>query len=158
MLCVKCKKEIDDDSDFCKFCGKAQVKTLTRSKKKRGNGQGSVYRLPNGTYRAVVTLGYLDGKRITKTKTGFKTKKEAVDFLPLLKNNYEEKKQITFSELFSVWKQTHYQTIGKSKQSSYNTAYRRCEPLYFRDASTIKLVDMQEVVDRCPGGYYRSRI
>lgn len=154
MICKKCKQEIPDGSIYCNHCGRKQISESKKGKKIRGNGQGSVFKLPNGTYRAVVTLGYFDGKRIQKTKSGFKSKKDALEYIPILRHDYEEKKHIKFVELFTMWKDTHYKTIGKSKQSSYNTAYKRCEPLYFRDVATIKLHDMQEIVDQCPGGYY----
>ena len=154
MQCLKCKKEIPDESIYCNFCGRKQIKELKKSKKSRGNGQGTVYKLPNGTFKIEITLAYIDGKRIRRTKAGFKTKKEALDYIPTLRNELEDKKDIKFCELFEMWKNTHYRTIGKSKQSSYNTAYKHCSTLYFRYISTIKLNDMQTVVDNRQGGYY----
>ena len=54
--------------------------------KNRGNGQGSVYQLPNKTWIAVITLGYAneDGRmrRVTRSKSGFRTKKDALDYIP----------------------------------------------------------------------------
>lgn len=156
MICInkKCGRELDDNFLYCPYCGRKQVRETKKGKKVRGNGQGTAYKLPNGSYRAVVTLGYIDGKRIQKTKSGFKTKKDALEYIPILRKDIQEKKHINFSEAFEMWKDSHYRTIGKSKQSSYNTAYKRCKPLYFRDVATIKLFDMQELVDQCPGGYY----
>ena len=63
-------------------------------RKKRGNGQGYVYKAANGTWRARVTLGYIiqpDGSvhRKTRTKCGFATKKEALAALPGLKKAQE---------------------------------------------------------------------
>lgn len=50
--------------------------------KKRGNGQGSVYKLANGKWCAERTIGYdAAGLRKTKKKSGFHTKKEALAFL-----------------------------------------------------------------------------
>lgn len=50
--------------------------------KKRGNGQGSVYKMKNGKWRAEWTIGYkMDGSRISKRKGGFSTKKDAMKFL-----------------------------------------------------------------------------
>ena len=43
MECVKCKKEIEDDSVFCRFCGKKQISE--RKHKKRANGTGNVTKL-----------------------------------------------------------------------------------------------------------------
>ena len=47
MLCKKCKKQIEDDSIFCRFCGKKLVsEEKPRKKQKRPHGSGSVYKLP----------------------------------------------------------------------------------------------------------------
>lgn len=125
-----------------------------RGKKQRGNGTGSVYKLPNGKYRAVVVLGYdTNKKRVQRTKSGFKTKREALEYLPKLREAPNIEK-IKFNKLYEMWKNTHFLTIGKSKQQSYNTAYKRCSSLYFKNVDEIKLDDMQKVVDNCPGAYY----
>ena len=92
MLCKKCNADIPDSCKFCPECGWKQAKSLPQKKaKSRGNGQGTVYLLPNRTWRAVVTLDYIrdnDGKRrrIERTKSGFKTKKEALEYLPQLRS------------------------------------------------------------------------
>ena len=87
MNCRKCKKEIPEESSFCLFCGVNQT-TPKQKTKSRGNGQGSVYKLPSGLYKAAVTLGYtLEGKRVVRTKSGFKTKKEALEYLPVLRHS-----------------------------------------------------------------------
>ena len=83
MICVKCSAEIPENSNFCNICGAKQV-VLARGTKKRGNGLGSAYKLPSGSWAAQITLGYYmqDGvkKRKIKRKKAFKshllTKKE----------------------------------------------------------------------------------
>ena len=87
MKCRKCRGEIPDGSRFCMLCGVAQ--NIRQNPKGRGNGQGSVYQLPNKKWIAVRTIGYepaADGtmRRITRSKSGFRTKKEAVEYLPLV--------------------------------------------------------------------------
>lgn len=75
MTCRKCQKLLPEDALFCPYCGIKQ--TLDRPKKRtRGNGQGSVYKLLNGKYRAAVVLGYENGRCKRRTKSGFKTKKK----------------------------------------------------------------------------------
>ncbi len=55
MLCRKCKKEIEEGSNFCNHCGAKQE--YSRSGKKRGNGEGTVYKRKDGTWMAEYTLG-----------------------------------------------------------------------------------------------------
>ena len=43
MICVKCHAEIADESLYCQYCGKKQVKEA-RKTTKRANGTGTVYK------------------------------------------------------------------------------------------------------------------
>ena len=45
MLCIKCKQNIDDDSIYCKFCGKKQGKVEKPKELRKPNGYGSVIKL-----------------------------------------------------------------------------------------------------------------
>ena len=66
MLCKKCKKQIEDDSIFCRFCGKKLVsEEKPRKKQKRPNGTGSVYKLPGKRSKPFVARISKDGKQIT---------------------------------------------------------------------------------------------
>jgi len=40
------------------------------TKRKRGSGEGSIYKLKDGRWRAAVSVGWKDGKRVRKTFTG----------------------------------------------------------------------------------------
>ena len=86
MKCRKCRVEIPDDCKFCPQCG-AKV-TLSKHTKSRGNGTGSVYKRGKVWVAAKTTGYYIDGdgkvKRVVRTKSGFKTKREAQEYLPLL--------------------------------------------------------------------------
>ena len=126
MLCIKCSSEIPDGSAYCNICGKAQ--TVTRSVKKRGNGQGTVYKRPCGTWAAEVTLGYYteNGKRKRKTRTkyGFKTKKAAIEHLNALFSGSEKSKVITLSELWELY-QRELSELSASKQTAYRMHGKR---------------------------------
>ncbi len=125
MICRKCKVEIWDDSIFCSKCGSKQG--TTQRTKSRGNGQGSVFQLPNKTWIATRVIGYTigeDGKKHKQTvsKSGFRTKREAVAYLPtLLQQQPEERrKMLTFLELYNKWEPTHQ--AGKSTMDCYRSA------------------------------------
>ena len=57
MTCIKCGKELPAGAAFCPACGKKQQKPK-RKTKSRGNGLGSVYKLPNGKWCAEKTVGW----------------------------------------------------------------------------------------------------
>lgn len=160
MFCIKCKKEIDDIAVYCQFCGKKQYVAVSgKNTKSRGNGTGSVYKLPNGKWQAEITLYFRTDengkpKRIKKTKAGFKTKKEALEYLPHLKSNTVTPKIIKFCDLYTDWSILHYQNISKSKATAYKIAYKKCAPLHYMNACDIKLKDIQSVIDAEKGSYY----
>ena len=124
--------------------------------KKRGNGQGSVYKLANGKWRAEWTLGYkADGTRISKRKGGFQTKKAALQFLEGKRNNpvYES---IQLQEVYTLIK-SDIENLSKDKQRAYDIAYRRLRPLWFRPMSEIRLPEMQRLIDQIPCDFYPKR-
>lgn len=69
------------------FINRAIDETMERD----NNEQGRVYQRPEGDYCAVVPVGNLDFNnkkmRKTKTKSGFKTEKEALDYIKTFKEN-----------------------------------------------------------------------
>lgn len=157
MICIKCNSEIPDESTFCLRCGFDQNKSLlTKKPKSRGNGYGSAYKLPNGSWRAVVTLGYEKPengkrKRVERTKSGFKTKKEALEYLPKLRGKPKSiNTAIRFKELYELWLPTHEAT--KSTINCYKAAFKYYEPVWFLQFSDIGIDDLQECIDDCIKG------
>lgn len=153
MLCRKCHIEIPNESKYCLRCGAKQ--DITQKPKSRGNGTGSVFRRPNGTWIAVRTVGYTadaDGtkRRKTVSKSGFKTKREALEYLPHLTGQRSRKKEITFQKLYDAWLPTHQ--ASKSTLDCYKSAFRWFRDLWFMNISDIDIDDLQECLDECPKG------
>ena len=154
MLCKKCKKEIPDESKFCNHCGAKQLRE--KSVKARGNGQGSVFKLPSGKYKAMVTIGYYmnaEGKQRRKTHSQvFETKKEAIAALPRLLSEpvKKQKKSITFKDLYDKWFPTH--KAGKSTMDGYKYAMKYFEPVWFYPMDDLDIDDLQECLDNCGKG------
>lgn len=152
--CIKCKRELPEGAAYCPACGKKQQPTA-RKAKSRGNGQGSVYQLPNKTWVAVQTIGYELGedgkaKRRSRVKKGFKTKKEALNFLPQLALLPPEKKSVTFQALYDSWEPTH--RAGKSTMDCYRAAMKYFRPVWFLSIKDIDVDDLQDCLDECPKG------
>ena len=155
MLCRKCKKDIPDGSKFCNFCGAKQ--DYEKASKKRGNGQGCVYRMPNGKWKAEVTLGYddVDGKlkRKKATKTGFETKKDAIAYLPQLQQTVTiTDKGIKFKDLYKKWIEGHTEKVSHSTINCYKSAYKYFTSLYYAEVAKLKTEHLQKSIDECPQG------
>lgn len=155
MNCRKCGAELPDGAGWCWKCGKEQFRH--QASKSRGNGQGTVYQLASGKYKAVVTLGYYldeDGKRKRKTRSKvYDKKKDAVAALPELKNAKpvaEKAREYTFKQLYDAWLPTH--RAGKDTINCYKAAYKYFEPVRDMTMQEIDVDDLQECIDDCPHG------
>lgn len=155
MNCRKCRAPIPDGSRFCNMCGAKQ--DMAHKPKSRGNGTGSVYKLPNGSWIAVKILSWTvdaDGKKHKNTvsKSGFRTKKEALEYLPKLSSEEkaERKKSITFKQLFDKWIPTHKKS--KSTLDCYRAAMNHFRPVWNESMNEITVDDLQECMDECPAG------
>ena len=152
MKCRKCHTQIPDDSRFCLSCGARQ--DATRKPKNRGNGQGSVFQRPNKTWVAVRTIGYEPDKngklrRKTCSKSGFKTKKEALDYLPLV-GTEQKTKPNTWIQVYDAWEPTH--RAGKSTMDCYKAAKKYFKPVWHQKFQEITIDDLQECMDECEKG------
>lgn len=156
MICLnpKCSSELPDNAVYCTYCGRKQLRS--RSPKSRGNGQGSVYKLRNGKYKAVVTLRYYmdtDGKvkRQTRSKV-FIRKKDAIAALPELISMPSSRalKDLTFQQLYDAWLPTH--RAGKSTMDCYKAAFKHFRPIWCIPMSDMSIDDLQECVDGCGKG------
>lgn len=78
MICKKCKQVIEEDSIFCRFCGKKLESTSAppRKKTKRPSGSGSVSFLKDNRSKPYVARIRKNGKRISVGS--FATKIEAL--------------------------------------------------------------------------------
>lgn len=128
--------------------------------KSRGNGQGTIYKYKN-TWRLVITLGYEkvpqpDGTYILKPhrkkKFGFKTRKEAQDYIPILRKNEQAVKLISFSDIYDEWNEFYSPKIGRSTQDCYRAAKKYFEPIFFYTFKSITIEDLQSCIDECPKG------
>lgn len=161
MLCIKCKEPIPDGSLFCNYCGAKQAKT-ERASKKRGNGQVTVYKDGGkGSWIAEVTLGYYmkDGKRCRKSirKYGFRTKKEAVNYLSAMQNGVKEQKHVTVALLWEQFSASA-ESMSKSKRTAYNIAWRKIQSeVEYRWIDDFTVPELQALTDSCGTSYYTKR-
>lgn len=157
MTCRKCKAALNKGANFCHVCG-AKVK-VTRKPKSRGNGTGSVWQLPNKTWIAqrtveLIPVGGGKVRRVTRSKSGFKTKKEAMAALYTLQQEpltkAEKKLSATLREVYDQWEPTH--KVGKSTINNYRAAFKHFADLHNMAFSIIDIDDLQEALDECSAG------
>lgn len=136
MLCIKCKKEINNDSIFCQFCGKKQVAEQKKTLK-RANGTGSVYKLSGRRRKPwVAVISKKVNEKQSKTIIGcYASKTEAMNALDAARiNPIPEGYNLTVKEVYESWADKHYKKIDKSTEDSYKSAW-----LYLEPYSNIKM-------------------
>lgn len=125
MKCKKCKKVIDDDSLYCKWCGAAQKKD---AKKK-------MYQRPDGLYEKIVTI---NGKRIP-----FRGKTEKEVQRKMIEYQEQEERGPLFCEVAEEWENVHFPTLAYSTAHGYTPAKRRAME-YFGD-TPIRQIGIKDV-------------
>ena len=111
MQCIKCKTDLPEGAIYCYICGAKQIREY--SKKKRGNGQGTVYKRGN-SWEARITH-YVNGTRRTQTKCGFSTKKAALDWLS---SDRKTKGTVTLASLYGDYCEGSMLKLCTSKQTA----------------------------------------
>lgn len=152
MECRKCKQAIPDSSVFCNHCGaKQELAKKTRKTRTRGNGEGTVYQRGK-TWTACLIVGWwVDDKLVAhpqrRYKGGFKTKKEALEYIPTLRKGGNPDADITFQSLYRRWFDDHEGKVGESTMKGYASAYNHFKPLWGFKFREITTDDMQECLD-----------
>lgn len=159
MHCIKCGVDLPDGARFCHICGKKQVTSTQQRSHARGNGTGSAYRRGK-TWEAAVVLGYklVDGKAIPirKTKGGFKTKKEALEYLPSLKTE-KIRTMPTLHDLFQQFLSGKYTKLSASRQEKYDIAWKKLDSIAFFPIDSLTVADLQAVINDKAASFYPAR-
>lgn len=142
MQCVKCKREIPENSIYCLYCGKKQAPE-PRKAMKRPNGTGTVYKLSGRRKRPWAAAK-------NKTIIGYyETKTAALEALSRLSGkDITEKYNMTFADVFDAWKQEHYRDIGPTAIDGYNWAFAVFSPLHNQKFRSLRTADFQNVLDQ----------
>lgn len=109
--------------------------------KRRGNGEGTVLKLSNRNYKAIVVVGWKDDKHpIKRTKSGFRTATDARVYIQELKKTKTCKR--CFADFWSIYSNGEMQTVSEGTQRKYELAYKRLAPLCNRDLHDVHIDDL----------------
>ena len=162
MICRKCGKDIPEDSAYCNLCGAKQEteKTVHR----RGNGEGSASRRGR-SWEARIVVGWKTSPDeshlipVWKTKGGFRTKREALEHIPCLRQEagVDGKKVPTLEEYYLIYSKGEMASLSVSKQVAYKGAWKKLESLKHKKINSIGIAELRDTVSRnCPS-YYTAR-
>ena len=156
--CTKCGSELASEWLVCPFCGRAV--NYTPQRKKRGNGQGTAVKRGNTWTARITDYEYTDeeGKyhRKYKTKGGFRTKKEALEYCAVLRGS-QERKVPTLLDLYLVWEQTDLPKLSKDKRIAYRKARERLEPIIGKKIDLLTTADLQNCINDNSSSHYTAR-
>lgn len=156
--CIKCSAELPEGALFCPYCGKKQSAT-EKTQRKRANGEGSVFRYRNG-WRAQIVIGYkLVGGRsqaVYRTKAGFKTKREALEYLTTLRSE-KRKAAPTLQQLWEQYQEGKYRKLSASRQEKYRIAWPKLKDIHFCAVDMLTTADLQRVVNENAKTFYPAR-
>lgn len=126
--------------------------------KSRGNGQGTAYKRGK-CWEARVVIGWkISGDPphkipVYKTKGGFSTKRDAVNYLSeLRKAKIIEHPPESFQWNFDHWKEQYKDRIAAKTLNDYGSVFKHYSSLHYKKVDTITAADLQECIDACKAG------
>lgn len=163
MICPKCQRVIPDDAQLCCYCGRTIVKRQPAKKHQRTNGSGSVYKRGK-SWMIQITVGWETGedgkpRQRYKHKGGFKTKNEALAYIPELKRNYDAqlKRVPSLGEYWETYEAHEYERLSDSKKTAYRIAWRKLNDLQYVPINAITVQKLRDIVDTNATSYYTAR-
>lgn len=164
---IKCRAELPEGANFCPRCGK-KVQKGKKKPRSRGNGLGTVFKLPNGKYCAEKTVGWIvdplppgsppgtkPHKRRVKVTRQFERKKDALEALPTMTSadrrprsgtaTQRKGKRVTLKELFDQWEPTHERS--RSTMNCYRSGFKLFEALWWVPMEELDVDDLQDCLD-----------
>lgn len=164
MLCCKCHQTVPD-GPYCCQCGAKQSTQPERkvSHRVRGNGTGTAFKRGRSWTAQITVWKYekdADGVnrkvRHRVSKGGFKTKKEALQYLATMTES-TERKAPKMIELWERYETHDLAKLGASKQTAYQIARKRLDAIMDSRIDDLTTADLQRVIDDNATSYYTAR-
>ena len=112
--------------------------------KRRGNGEGTVQRISSHNYKAIAVVGWKDEKHpIRRTKSGFRTSREAREYISVLKGEKPTERTIA-----DYWSTIEHEVahMDSATQRKYRLAYDRVQSIAYQPMHTIRIEQLNNLV------------
>lgn len=121
-------------------------------KRLRGNGQGTAVKRGR-TWTVYYTYDWIDGKQQRRTKGGFSTKREALEYIPILRDlKLIRAANIPLKQLYEEWCPYYAPRIAANTMAGMKSAYKWFADIHNEPLPNLTIDDLQECVDACPRG------
>lgn len=152
MICRFCHKEAPD-APFCCWCGRSQE----QKKHRRGNGQGTAFK--RGSTWTALRPGYqftdeTGLHRVRPKKGGFATKKEALEWASTNTEELDHSQKVI--DLWQVYKESDFLKLSSNRQTAYQIARKRLEPVMGMEIHQVTFETLQGLVN-ASGSFYKAR-
>lgn len=112
--------------------------------KRRGNGEGTVEKIGSHNYKAIAVVGWKDEKHpIRRTKSGFRTSREAREYVSVLKG--EKPTERTIADYWSTIEH-EVSNMDSATQRKYRLAYERIQSIARQPMQTIRIGQLNLLV------------
>lgn len=162
MICKKCKRDVPPDALYCPYCGLSlNPPKVTRKPRTRPNGAGTAYKRGR-TWTSCVVIGWrpresLKATPIYRTKGGFKTKRDALEYCSTLKQDKPKSKAPRLIDYWTTYHDGEYQQLSKSKQTAYAGAWNKLSDIHYRLVDQLTVSEIRDNVSRVANTYYTVR-
>lgn len=148
MTCKKCRREIQDGSIFCNFCGKKQTETKARYRK-RPNGMGTIskdarYKNPYIAHAPSSKMG--SGRVYIGAFLTMREAQEAID--KYVKEGRPELYNATLADIYNKWSDVHFKRVSDSAISLYSSMWKRFADIQGIKIRELRTVHFQEIVNK----------
>lgn len=148
MICKKCKKQIEDDSIYCRFCGKKQLsEEIPRKKQQRPHGTGTIVKLSGNRARPYSVRKTINGKLLHFGT--YSTKAEAVLALDAANaQSFPTMYDATFEQIFELVIEQNQAKLTKSGLTNYHSGYKHLSHLSSSKMRDFRTQHLQDAISK----------